>query len=64
MAESMSWVLVVLLTYNIALRFGSLTDIVVLTNLLTIIVIFIWGYNSYKSRKLKADKLKVEKANN
>ena len=52
MAESMSWVLVVLLTYNIALRFGTLSDIVVLTNLLTLIVFIVWAFLYLKKRKL------------
>jgi hypothetical protein len=52
MAESMSWVLVILLTYNIALRFGTISDMVALTNLLTLIVFVVWAFLYLKKHKL------------
>jgi len=51
MSDTVSWLMVVLLIFSIAERFGTLSDMVVLTNLLISIVAIVWGYLTYKKYK-------------
>jgi hypothetical protein len=57
MSDTFSWMFIFLLIFNITERFAtSISDLVALTNLLTIIVVIIWGISQFRINNKEAKK--------